>query len=448
MLSKMDDNRFDDIIRQKLDSYEEPSFDPAALAGFHDRMNAFQPVMWYQRPLSQYLVAASVTLFTVVNAWLFWPSSTTMPATHGSSSHEQVVIDSISREVNRINRKYSLVIRERDSAIQLSLRRPRTVYVAEPAKQGPGLYMGKTSDIPADVYHVLLVKRMIVTDNGYAWLVNPEKENGIYDRYAALPVKEVGADYPWPQAGWKELSLKSEPSTVVALNKPKSNQISVKMRTVIEKHYMKGIGINVAPIADLGASVFSIGEGGLVPRIGGTAEWVLSPTLSVETGLAYGTTTLHADNNFQSLSLPDPDPSLGFIEGVQIRNYLASAPLAFKYRQWYSEKGQAFLRLGYTPHYSFKQEYNMTYDFDRGQRPMGPMGPIPDHHRVSAIQTVNEGGLFGSTGTVSLGITRQMKNNNKIEASLFYEKSLAAVGREKVDMQLFGIRAGYWFNLR
>ena len=25
---------------------------------------------------------------------------------------------------------------------------------------------------------------------------------------------------------------------------------------------------------------------------------------------------------------------------------------------------------------------------------------------------------------------------------------LAAVGREKVDMQLFGIRAGYWFNLR
>ena len=90
----------------------------------------------------------------------------------------------------------------------------------------------------------------------------------------------------------------------------------------------------------------------------------------------------------------------------------------------------------------------MIYDFDRGQRPTGPQGPIPDHHRVSAIQTVNDGGIYGSTGTISLGITRQMKNNNKLEASLFYEKSLAAVGREKVDMQLFGIRAGYWFNLR
>ena len=445
----MDDNRFDDIIRQKLDSYEDPSFDPAALAGFHNRMNAFQPVMWYQRPLSQYLMAASVTLFTMVNAWLFWPtSSATINTAGGVSSHDQVIIDSMSREVNKINDKYSLIIRERDSAIQLSLRRPRIVYVQEPAKQGPGLYMGKTTDIPADVYHALLVKRMIVTDNGYAWLVNPEKEDGIYDRYATLPVKAVGADYPWPQAGLKELTPKSEPSTVVALNKPKSNQISVKMRTVIEKHYMKGIGINVAPIADLGTTVFSVGEGGLVPRIGGTAEWVLSPSLSAETGLAYGSTSLHADNNFQSLSLPDPDPSLGFIEGVQIRNYLASAPLAFKYRQWYSEKGQAFLRLGYTPYYSFKQEYNMIYDFDRGQRPTGPQGPIPDHHRVSAIQTVNDGGIYGSTGTISLGITRQMKNNNKLEASLFYEKSLAAVGREKVDMQLFGIRAGYWFNLR
>jgi hypothetical protein len=444
----MDDNRFDDIIRQKLDSYEDHSFDPAALAGFHERMDGFHPVLWYQRPLSQYLVAASVALFTVVNAWLFWPSSTAPSGAGQSDAHERILLDSMNREVTRIRTQYSLVIKERDSAVQLSLRRPRTVYVQEAAKQGPGVYMGKASDIPADVYHALMVKRMIVTDQGYAWLVGPQKENGLYDRYAEVPVKAVGADYPWPQAGLKELSLRDEPGTLVALNKPKSNQISVKMRTVIEKHYMKGIGINVAPMADLGASVFSVGEGGLAPKIGANAEWVLSPKLSVETGLAYGTTTLHTDYNFQNLSLPDPDPSLGFVEAVQIRNYLASTPLAFKYRQWYSEKGQAFVRLGYTPYYSFKQEYNTTYDFDRGQRPLGPQGPMQDHHRVSAIQTVNNQGIYGSTGTISLGITRQLKNNNKIEASLFYEKSLAAVGREQVDMQLFGIRTGYWFNLR
>ena len=117
--------------------------------------------------------------------------------------------------------------------------------------------------------------------------------------------------------------------------------------------------------------------------------------------------------------------------------------------RWISEKGKAFVGAGYTPYKSFGQEYEYTYDFDCGLHPIGGPNPDPDHHRVNSIQKINDRMYYRGTATASVGWTKLVKkNNNKEEASLFYEKRLGTVGQEKLGMQLFGLRTAFWFNPR
>ncbi len=449
----MDDRNFDDFIKGKLDGYEDPSLDPAALADFHEKLTAFQPMPWYELHLSQYMMAASIALFTIVNAYLFWPAGEESKVTGSDkNTYEQVVVDSLNQVIHELRQTYSITSHHLDSALAINSKLAPNQISGHSQKEGPGVYLGMTSEIPEDVYHALLVKKMLITEDGQAYLVSPEKSNDVDGSLAQLNVKEVGSDYPWPQVGLPPYELTNKPIVVTAVSKPMQNTISNKMRTVLEKHYSKGIGINIAPHADLAKGVFSNGTGAVTPRFGVDAEWVLSPGLSVTTGLDYSTTSLRTQSVYGDLNLPPPDPNLGEVESVQIKNTLLSLPLGIKYRHWISEKGQAFVKLGYTPYMTIAQEYEYTYDFDRGPgaHPILGLGPNPnpDHHHVTSVQKYSDRYYYGGTGTGSVGITKLMNNNNKIEASLFYEKSLANVSQENLGMQLFGLRTAFWFNLR
>ena len=449
----MDDQNFDDFVKGRLDGYEDPSFDPSALAGFRDKLAFYRPAPWYQVPAAQYMMAASLTLFTVVNLYLFWPSK--VETVNTSSSHKnsnQTIIDSLTVVIEQLNERAQTSARVNDSLLTHLYAQPVISQVTPPARiSRNGLYLGATDEIPADLYHALMVKRMLVTDKGEAYLIAPEKSSHAFGN-SDLALTDVGENYPWPVAGLSDVEVKGRKETPSVIIPQKQRAISSKMRNELEKHYSKGIGIYLAPHADLIKNVFSAGDGAITPRLGVTADWVLSPTLSVETGVDYSTTSVSIERNFQDVYTPGPDASLGVVERVQIRNSLLSAPLAVKYRQWVSEKSQAFVKIGYTPYLSFKQEYQFGYDFDRGpgpnQMPSPNPGYNPDHHHVNSIAQTIDRDYYGSTGTVSLGLTRLIKDKNKLEASLFYEKSIGTVGQEQLAMQLFGLRTAYWFNLR
>lgn len=451
----MDDHNFDEFVKGRLDGYEDPSFDPSALVGFHEKLAYFRPAPWYELPVSQYMMAASLTLFTVVNLYLFWPSKEEVaPSPISQKNQNQTIIDSLTVVIEQLKTESHVSTQFRDSLLNRFNSQPTFSQSAStPKLQNGGLYLGTTAEIPSDLYHALMVKRMLVTENGDAYLITPKKDHETFAGLSELDLKGVGENYPWPVAGLTDPELKSRSNETPTVIIPERRRaVSSKMRNALEKHYSKGIGIYIAPHADLVQSIFSKGDGGITPRVGVTADWVLSPSLSVETGVDYSTTSINFDRSFKDVSLPPTDPNLGAVEAVQVKNSLVSAPIAIKYRQWISEKSQAFVKLGYTPYFSIQQEYQLTYDFDRAFDPnqgFGPgPGPNPNHHHVNSIQRVNDQQYYGNTGTVSLGITRLIKNKNKLEASVFYEKSIGDIGQEKLGMQLFGLRAAYWFNLR
>ena len=448
----MDDHNFDEFVKGRLDGYEDPSFDPSALEGFHEKLAYFRPAPWYELPVSQYMMAASLTLFTVVNLYLFWPSKieiASSPITQKKTN--QTIIDSLTVVIEQLKTESHVSTRFRDSLLNRFNSQPAVSQSATPKLQNGGLYLGTTAEIPSDLYHALMVKRMLVTENGGAFLIAPEKTSQSFAKLSELDLKGVGANYPWPAAGLSDLELKirsDETPTVIIPERRRA--VSSRMRNALEKHYSKGIGIYVAPHVDLAQSIFSKGDGGITPRVGITADWVLSPSLSVETGVDYSITSINFDRSFKDVPLPPTDPNLGAVEAVQVKNSLMSAPIAIKYRQWISEKSQAFVKAGYTPYFSLQQEYQLSYDFDRAFDPnqgFGP-GPNPNHHHVNSIQRVNDQKFYGNTSTISLGITRLVKNKNKLEAAVFYEKSIGDIGQEKLGMQLFGLRTAYWFNLR
>ena len=160
----MDDQNFDDFVKGRLDGYEDPSFDPSALAGFHDKLALFHPAPWYQLPVSQYMMAASLTLFTVVNLYLFWPSKVeTVDSSISQNNTNRTVIDSLTVVIEQLNENVQASRRLNDSLLTHVNSQPAVGNVTAPARpQGTGLYLGATEEIPTDLYHALLVKKMLV----------------------------------------------------------------------------------------------------------------------------------------------------------------------------------------------------------------------------------------------------------------------------------------------
>ena len=68
----MDDSRFDDIIKKKLNEYEEPGFDPAALAGLQQQMEAISLSPWYSRYASQLWIGSGFLVSTVIIVSVLW----------------------------------------------------------------------------------------------------------------------------------------------------------------------------------------------------------------------------------------------------------------------------------------------------------------------------------------------------------------------------------------
>ena len=237
-----------------------------------------------------------------------------------------------------------MALRERDSSVTIAnslnkqiaiISSTPTPTVATDKKLTSKVSIGLISSLPPQLYNVLMEKGLLITENDEAYLAPPETVNQHY-RNMYLASRKTESQKLWPELVLPEFKLKpveiKEAPTVVA-RETKHQVISAKMRNELEKHYFKGLGINVAPHADLAQAIFSQGTGLITPRAGVTVDWVISPRFSVESGIDYSTTKLVLDKNFQTITLPSSDTSLGRVERLGIKHTLLSAPIALKYRQ-------------------------------------------------------------------------------------------------------------------
>src|SRR5690606_35127072 len=88
-------------------------------------------------------------------------------------------------------------------------------------------------------------------------------------------------------------------NVVTAQSKDKKREkVRLPAKTIreLEKHNRKGIGIYAGPALDISQGVYPVGEGAADLGGGLLAEFVLSPSLSLESGVKYMFRNYHIDN--------------------------------------------------------------------------------------------------------------------------------------------------------
>jgi hypothetical protein len=216
---------------------------------------------------------------------------------------------------------------------------------------------------------------------------------------------------------------------------------SVKALRDIEKHYQNGIGIRVGPVVEASRGIYSIGEGQYNVGYGVLADLILSPSLSVETGVKYFKKyyDISDPGGLGSPHLPGVDESAGELHKAEIDYWLFEVPVNLKYRYPISLKQHWLAGVGFSPMVYTKQNFEYDYEFNGGTNGNFLVHSTYQDDKV----TVYPGAL-----NFSIGLSSQLKNKKILEASLFYQHGLNDMGAEKTRTRFFGLRGVYWFTLK
>jgi hypothetical protein len=179
--------------------------------------------------------------------------------------------------------------------------------------------------------------------------------------------------------------------------------------------------------------------------VGLALDFIVSPHLSIETAFEYGTTRFRLSEDLERFGIPnEPYYDFGPPDHVTITGRNISLPFSLKYRTWISPKTEFILRGSATPYYLLNQEYIYSYS-DKG----GGYGPPTDPAPTITKTVDKDGGLWsGTTVGISAGFQKLYNNKHKIEASLFAEQGIQKMKPQQIGMQLFGLKAAYWFRVK
>jgi|SRR5579859_3972629 len=436
----MDDNTFDDLVKGKLKNYVDPSIDSSALDDFHERMHNFESKSWYQTHATA-LALATLLIFTGVNALLLLNNIYLKknPSSRLTKQSSQNTVDSLLAVVGQLQCAASEPVpAEINASPKFQLRLVRSNESIDPFVVNYRVAIGSREGIPEKVYTELKEDGFLAEKGGEVFLLLTRTENSRIQ--TALYTRPGDLLVPIPQPGAVQLiALNTDRSEKKQSNHVDEEKTSLAARNALEKHYFNKLGIQVGAYGDLMEGFFSQGTGVITPRIGFTADWVLSPRISIESGIDYGTTEIRFSGS-ETQHTPY-DSQLGNLESATVTNRLLSIPLSFKYRQWVFDKSQLVLRAGYTPYGILSKQHQYNY-----VRP--DINPDSDGNHISTVEKRDEYKFYGSTITASAGLTlNRRKSKNLWEASIFYEHGLGN-GFEKSSMQLIGLRTAYWIKLK
>jgi len=442
----MDDNTFDDLLKQKLKNYEDQSIDPSALDDFHERISNFQADRWYSKRAATLALAASLLIFTGINAYLLVKNLNTAEKGKiiylSDDQRHQGKIDSLLAVIDRLQGVTLATATPYPAPISpaFHFRLVKTTAGVDPSvvdwtyKVG----IGSRGTIPEEMYDKLQDAGFLTTENGELFLTLSKKTNLQFQTALRTRPTDLLVPVP-PVASFHLVALNDQVEKKKMTHSVSEGKTSLAARNALEKHYFNKLGILLAPHGDVMKGIYSRGTGVITPRVGITVDWVLSPRFSVESGIDYGTTGIHFTGS--EIERAPYNQQLGNLESATLANRLLSMPLSIKYRQWVFDKSQLILRAGYTPYGLLSKQYQYNY-----VRP--DVNPDVDGDHISTIEKRNENKFFGSTITASAGLTiNREKSKNSWEASLFYEHGVGN-GFDHSGMQLIGLRTAYWFKLR
>ncbi len=442
----MDDTNFDDLLKSKFDNYEHPDLGPAALATFHTRVLSFPSVPWYAKYRTEVFVTISFIFFSLLNGFIVWYS--VRENANKTAELEKVVsrkiVDSLTLVINKLNadhldspmtmnQSYKGEITVADNKHTIVNQNHTVIKNSTAFDTNSKLHLGMVASLNSRIFDRLSEEGVVEVKDGEVYL--------IIDRIRQVPRGSHTLNSPSRVAIiYENDTINSGIENVLPVSRL-THRISLKMiNRIAEQKYTTGIGINLTPHFDLVSMAYSQGLGSTVPRIGITAEWIVSPHWSIETSVDYLTTKMTIDKNFQSFSGLDLNTELGSLDHAEISTRALSTPLDVKYRWWLTQKHQFVIKAGYTPYFSLRTQYVYNYPY--------PGRPVDSDLTISTMEQKDQSGYYGGTSTIAVGLSRVIKRKNQFEVVLFYEKSLGKVGLEKLGMQLFGVRTAYSFRVK
>lgn len=393
----MDERAFDDLVKKKLQGYEDPG-DDYAFNELKDRLKTRQPVI-----SSNKLVYASTVLMlalTALNIALIFH-----PFENEDSPIVGTRVDSLINVINKLQTESDL-LQEQLTCIQQEGRsgpRPAPIHVAnlkEPAEP-----VTITSEPTKTSQRMIFLHR---NDSGLTSF--------------SPPVTMPAAKFIFIEKPTEKKSRRQA-------------EISAKIKNNLERHYFTGLGINVAPQITLGT--FMMNSSALAPAAGFGlgVDWIVSPNLSVETSVRYSALTYKIPKDDPVYQSSDDKYYGGPIEVRQNYNAITASAL-LNYRQWITQRDQVNFKIGLSRYEGLFGKHIIKY-----QQP-GYADP-DDRGSITQIRKMDGLRNLGNVLSLNAGVSRQIDKNHKIEFTAFYDYGLGGN-----DLKNFGIRTSLWFRAR
>lgn len=434
----MDDSKFDNFLKGKLDEYEDPHFDEAALATFQQRRGTATFLPWYQHYRTELIVVSALVVFTLINGWWLLPQE--------DRRYEALLqkVDSLqtdNRRIYELQRQLSVLkTKFSDTVRYLAMKEERAntalnggmtdTEVSEVAGKSGTSDNTKTSEaklVPqlwGREGRPLLTHRPVLTAHSPVVMTSGATPLDVLP--FKFPVRTAAAAYEADNTA-REVRKRSQPP------------LSAKVSRELEKHFHRGVGINAGPIGLVSGSLYGAGDSELNLGGGGLIEFVLSPSISVETGaqFVFRNYSVHRQDELNRTSLLSLAPLDGELEEVDINNQMLEFPVHIKYRRALSSKNCGLLGGGYSPLMYTSQDFIFHYAAD-------------DTNNASIATLVEKPKVHWYPGTLNamLGFKRSLENRAALEFSLYYQHALGEAGLEQIRYNTLGLRTVYWFTIK
>lgn len=423
----MDDNQFDDILKKKLGDYEDPNFDPEALAGLHHRLDARLISPWYSRYRSELVTTSAIALCTfiiILSQW-YWAEkniSTLTNSTHALAEQNEVIakleweiiyLKSIKRDTIRT-----------------------VVYLNQDSKTNNTL-LNRLADLEEILKNIQENNSLVKDDASAKSFVNYLADTSLEISSAKVISRRI---QPNPA---KRISLKAKTDEALLANlqiyASGKSKLSAEAIRDIQKHYQHGVDIHAGPTVELSKGFYRKGNGKVNMNFGVLMDLIFSPALSLETGFKYNKRYYEITNanDIAQTSLPYLKPSLGTLRKGEIDSWMFEVPLNLKYRYPLNMETNIIGGIGYSSLLYWKQVLEYHYEPDGG----GDFSTIDVHE-------INDFKLNPGTANILIGFDKELKNKNIFEGSLYYQGSVGRMGVEKSKPGYFGVRAVYWLNVK
>lgn len=434
----MDDREFDDIIKGKIEGFDGPEFDPTALAALHHQMASIAVVPWYLQYRNTLLTGTGMALCTLLIIWSqwYWNSQDVQRLEQGMNTLT-TERQEMSNLINELQRYKNL---QRD-----------TVHVVELRTEMSAEYTSlqyKILKLEHELQQLKLQSQRAATQNKFTPLP--------FNTFTPVTEDEFTSSFESAQNLWssssrlsprnkKEESLRAEPGNEM-LSAKSDNQLykklSAKTLRSLEDHYQRGVGIKLGPVFETSRGIYPVGSGQFNFGVGLLADFILSPSLSLETGGIH--TRRYFDirdpDELAKTQLPGVNESAGDLLKAEVDYWMLEVPMNLKYRYPVSLKTRWLTSIGYSPLIYLRELFEYDYAFDDGS---GGNGFV-----IRSDYQTNKAVLYPGTLNFSLGLSHQLKNKKILETSLYYRHGLGEMGLENVKRNFIGVRGVYWFTLR